>query len=125
MLNHPLIYQQYPYQIRYLLIARNTFFEYQFFVLFHSHIVPSYLSFHITRLRVAFHASGEAIPPSPEVTTRAGIGEPLAPIRRYTGANIGAGMADTLRPARSTTAFEGAAVIMEIGRAPLSRRASP
>ena len=45
----------------------------------------------------------------------------LAAKRVYTGADIGAGVANTLRPARSTTAFEGAAVIMEIGRAPLSR----
>ena len=44
----------------------------------------------------------------------------LAAKRVYTGADIGAGVANTLRPARSTTAFEGAAVIMEIGRAPLS-----
>ena len=44
----------------------------------------------------------------------------LAAKRVYTGADIGAGVANTLRSARSTTAFEGAAVIMEIGRAPLS-----
>jgi hypothetical protein len=43
----------------------------------------------------------------------------LAAKRVYTGADIGAGVANTLRPARSMTAFEGAAVIMEIERASL------
>ena len=42
----------------------NSHVLFPFFALFHSHIIPTYLSFYISRLRVAFHAVMRSSRPS-------------------------------------------------------------